>query len=67
MQDFVIEKGVEFWSKVRQFAYENHKVGLLPKELSALTTAVRGGLPPDFACKTLFALYRRCQENGFKG
>ena len=67
MQRFVIEKGVEFWSEVRQFAYENRKVGLLPKEQSALTTAARGGLPSDFACKALFGLYRRCQENGFKG
>lgn len=67
LQRFVIEKGVEFWSQVRQFAYENRKVGLLPKESSALTTAVRGGLPSDFACKSLFGLYKRCQENGFKG
>ena len=67
LQRFVIEKGSTFWSEVRQFAYENRKVGLLPKEQSALTTAVRGGLPPDFACKTLFGLYRRCQENGFRG
>ena len=66
LQRFVIEKGSTFWSEVRQFAYENRKVGLLPKEQSALTTAVRGGLPPDFACKTLFGLYRRCQENGFR-
>ena len=67
LQRFVVEKGVAFWSEVRQFAYENRKVGLLPKEQSALTTAARGGLPPDFACKALFGLYRRCQENGFKG
>ena len=67
LQRFVIEKGAQFWSEVRQFAYENRKVGLLPKEQSALTTATRGGLPPDFACKALFGLYRRCQENGFKG
>lgn len=67
LQRFVVEKGAAFWSEVRQFAYENRKVGLLPKEQSALTTAARGGLPPDFACKALFGLYRRCQENGFKG
>ncbi len=67
LQRFVIEKGAAFWSEVRQFAYENRKVGILPKEQSALTTAARGGLPPDFACKALFGLYRRCQENGFKG
>lgn len=67
LQRFVIEKGAEFWAEVRQFAYENRKVGLLPKELSALTIAARGGLPSDSACKALFGLYRRCQENGFKG
>ena len=67
LQRFVVEKGAGFWSEVRQFAYENRKVGLLPKEQSALTTAARGGLPPDFACKALLGLYRRCQENGFKG
>lgn len=67
LQRFVVEKGVAFWLEVRQFAYENRKVGLLPKERSALSTAVRGGLPPDFACKTLLGLYRRCQENGFRG
>ena len=65
-QRFVVEKGARFWSEVRRFAYENRKVGLLPKEQSALTTAARGGLPPDFACKALLGLYRRCQENGFK-
>lgn len=66
LQTFVLEKGAKFWSEVRQFAYENRKVGLLPKELSALTTAARGRLPPDFACKALIGLYRRCQENGFR-
>lgn len=67
LQRFVVEKGAGFWSEVRQFAYENRKVDLLPKEQSALTTAARGGLPPDFACKALLGLYRRCQENGFRG
>ena len=65
-QQFVIEKGRSFWSELRQFAYDNRRVGLLPKEQSALTTAVRGGLPSPSACKNLFSLYRRCQENGFK-
>ena len=67
LQKFVMEKGQTFWSEVRQFVYESRKVGLLPKEQSALTTAIRGGVPPDFACKALLGLYRRCQENGFKG
>ena len=67
LQRFVVEKGAAFWSEVRQFAYENKKVGLLPKEQSALTTATRGGVPSEFACKALFGLYRRCQENGFRG
>lgn len=67
LQQFVVEKGKAFWADVRQFAYDYPKVGMLPKEQSALTTAARGGLPPDFACKTLFGLYRRCQENGFAG
>lgn len=66
LQMFVVKKGPKFWTEVRQFAYDNRKVGLLPREQSALTTAARGGIPPEFACKALFGLYRRCQENGFK-
>ena len=67
LQTFIIEKGPAFWAEISQFATEHRPVGLSPREQSALTTAIRGKLPPDFACKALQDLYRRCQENGFKG
>lgn len=66
-QRFVIEKGVTFWTEIREFVYENQKIDLSQREQSALTTAIRGRLPSEGACKALYDLYRRCQENGFRG
>lgn len=67
LQRKVMEKGREFWAGVQDFAMTHRKIGILPKEQQALTTAIRGGVVADFACKNLQQLLRRCQENGFKG
>lgn len=65
LQTMVISKGPGFWSKVRDFATQDKHVGLLMKEESALSTTISGRIPPDFVCKILQSLLRRCQENGF--
>lgn len=65
LQTMVISKSSGFWSKVRDFATQDKHVGLLMKEESALTTVINGRIPPDFTCKILQSLLRRCQENGF--
>ena len=65
LQTMVISKGPDFWCKVRDFAIMDKRVGLSPKEEAALTTVIGGRVPPDFVCKTLQFLLRKCQENGF--
>ena len=67
LQKKVISKGPVFWKELQDFAYDHKKVGVLPKEQTALTSVIRGNIPPDFACKTLQSFLRRCQENGFMG
>ena len=59
LQTMVISKGIPFWINVRDFAISDRNIDLSSKEDSALTT-----IPPDFVCKTLQALLRKCQENG---
>lgn len=63
----VITKGAGFWRDVQSFAYEHRRVGILPREQQALSTITRGCVPPEFACKSLCQLLRRCQEYGFNG
>ena len=67
LQTRVIAKGPAFWKEVLDFAYEHKRVGVLEKEQTALTTVIRGNIPSEFACKSLQALLRRCQENGLIG
>ena len=65
LQSMVISKGADFWIRVRDFANSDRNIELLSKEESALTTVITGKIPPDFVCKTLQSLLRKCQENGF--
>lgn len=67
LQSKVLGKGAPFWREVQDFACSHEKVGILPKEQSALTTITCNRVPQDFACKQLQQLLRRCQENGFLG
>ncbi len=67
LQKKVLSKGPAFWMEVLNFALSNKKIGVLPKEQAALTSIIRGHVPPDFACKQLQQVLRRCQENGFIG
>ena len=63
----VVSKGPAFWAEVQAFADTHKNIKLLDKDRSALTTLIRGKVPPDFVCKSLQLLLRSCQENGFKG
>ena len=65
LQTVVISKGPDFWRRVRDFATQDKHIGLVMKEESALTVAISGKIPPDFVCKILLSLLRKCQENGF--
>lgn len=67
LQRKVMSKGPSFWMEVQNFAYSSKKVGVLPKEQSALTSIIRSHVPQDFTCKLLQQVLRRCQENGFIG
>ena len=67
IQEMVWKKGIPYWNRVKRFATETTRVGLLPKEESAIFMIQQGRLPPPFLCKMLVKLEKRCEGFGFKG
>lgn len=68
LQNWVYTQGVPYWVRIQEFS-QNKSIRLSPQEEAALSAAFKlntGRIPPEFVCRVLQTLSRKCEENGFK-